>query len=251
MKLIEQLSKIKNMMGLNEDMTPDEEQQMCFDIVSMDPDNPKYQKYKEILKQKFNVDFDAQYGEQDPKHLQDIDPNNVKSKKDFMDFNNWLKYAKQVSEKRGFIPMTQYDTPGEINADEILNKLSKELGFNIVKKDYVETNRAGGDIAHVMGTTLYYTPHTDLYYIAHELGHICDFKMQYEGIAKNPAYSPTSYGTSNPGETFAENFAIYFINPHALQTWNQDVYNEMGQKIPGNWKSAISQLFRSVYSFHE
>jgi hypothetical protein len=60
-----------------------------------------------------------------------------------------------------------------------------------------------------------------------------------EGIVKNPAYSPTNYGTTHSGETFAENFAIYFINPQALKNWNEEVYEKLDQSIDDRWKNTI------------
>lgn len=216
----------------------DDDKQSYIDIISMDPNNPKYEKYKDILKNKYNTDFDAIYN--DPKYLSTIDLNDIKTSKDFMNFDNWLKYAHEVSKKRGFIPMNSYDTPGEIkNLDQVMTILGDSLGFNAIKKDYQETNRKGGDIAHAFGNNIYYTEYMDKYYILHELGHVFQFKTQYEGIASNPAYAPTHYGTSHAGETFAEIFALYFINPTALKTWSVDIFNEMSKIIPSNWKNTI------------
>ena len=69
-----------------------------------------------------------------------------------------------------------------------------------------------------------------------------DFKNNIKGIIKNPAYSPTNYGTTNGGETFAENFAIYFINPMALKNWNEDVYNAMDSEINEKYKNEINRI---------
>jgi hypothetical protein len=224
---------------LNEsiDDTSEQEKQMYIDIISMNPDDPKYQRYKEILKRKFNVNFDDVY--HDPKHMSDMDINNVKSQKDFNNFDNFMKYAGDISTKRGFISMNDYFDIHVENPIQTLQTLAKILGFEAIPKDYQESNRGGGDIAHAVGDAIYYTTHMSLYYVLHEMGHVYQHQTQYKGIAGNSAYSPTKYGTTNSGEAFAENFAIYFLNPTALQKWSEEIYAEMGRIISPLWKLAI------------
>jgi hypothetical protein len=199
-----------------------EEAQQLVDIISMNPKLEKYQKYKVILKDKYGVDFDAIYKDQE--YIDSANLNDIKNKSDFLDFENWLKYAKIISNKRGFIPMDSYLTPSNEYqlTDEIWNETSKKLDFIVEKVPYEERGTGSGDIASAFGGKIYYTDYADLYYFLHEIAHIYDFKNELEGIVKNPAYSPTNYGTNNGGETFAENFAIYFINPQALKNWNEE-----------------------------
>jgi hypothetical protein len=242
MKLQEQINKMKTMMGLNEDMTPDEEKQMYLDIISMDPDNPKYQRYKDTLKQKFNVDFDTKYGDHDSRYVENIDINNIKSPNDFMSFNNWLIYAKKVSQTRGYLPHTIYNLHRNYDIPNIINQLAQDLQFTPIKRDYDSHN---GNSAAVSGNYMYYTDVTANYDIFHELGHIFDHRFKPEGLANNPAYSPTPYGT-NPGETIAENFAIYFINPTALNNWCPEVYKELDRIIPNNWKTIINNILNHI-----
>jgi len=224
---------------LNESVedTSEQEKQMYIDIISMNPDDPKYQRYKEILKRKFNVNFDDVY--HDPKHMSDINIDNIKSQKDFNNFDNFMKYAGDISTKRGFISMNDYFDIHVENPIKTLQTLANILGFEAIPKEYQESNRGSGDIAHAVGNTIYYTTHMSLYYVLHEMGHVYQTQTQYRGIAANPAYSPTKYGTTNSGETFAENFAIYFLNPTALQKWSDEIYTEMKKIISPLWKLAV------------
>jgi hypothetical protein len=198
-----------------------EEAQQYIDIISINPKLEKYQKYKVILKDKFGIDFDSIYKDQE--YIDNANLNDIKKQGDFLDFDNWLNYAKIISKKRGFVRMDSYLTPSDKYklTDEIWNETSKNLDFIIKKIPYTERGTGSGDIARAFGDTIYYTDHADFYYFLHELGHIYDFQNKLQGIIKNPAYSPTNYGTTNGGETFAENFAIYFINPMALKNWNE------------------------------
>ena len=219
-----------------------EEAQQYIDIISMNPKLEKYQKYKVILKDKFGIDFDSIYKDQE--YIDNANLNDIKKQGDFLDFGNWLDYAKIISKKRGFVPMDLYATPSDKYklTDEIWNETSKNLDFIIKKIPYTERGTGSGDIARAFGDTIYYTDHADFYYFLHELGHIYDFKNNIKGIIKNPAYSPTNYGTTNGGETFAENFAIYFINPMALKNWNEDVYNVMDSEINEKYKNEINRI---------
>lgn len=219
-----------------------EEAQQYIDIISMNPKLDKYQKYKVILKDKFGIDFDSIYKDQE--YIDNANLNDIKKQDDFLDFDNWLNYAKIISKKRGFIPMDSYLTPSDKYklTDEIWNETSKNLDFIIKKIPYTERGTGSGDIARAFGDTIYYTDHADFYYFLHELGHIYNFQNNIEGIIKNPAYSPTNYGTTNGGETFAENFAIYFINPMALKNWNEDVYNAMDSEINEKYKNEINRI---------
>ena len=226
----------------NEGGEIDEYAQQLIDIISSNPQLEKYQKYKVILKDKFGIDFDSIYKDQE--YIDNANINDIKKQDDFFDFDNWLKYAKIISKKRGFIPMDLYDVPSDKYklTDEIWNETSKNLNFNVKKIPYIERGTDGGDIARAFADTIYYTDQADFYYFLHELGHIYDFQNNIKGIIKNPAYSPTNYGTNNSGETFAENFAIYFINPMALKNWNEDVYNSLDSQINTKYKNEISRI---------
>jgi hypothetical protein len=219
-----------------------EEAQQYIDIISMNPKLYKYQKYKVILKDKFGIDFDSIYKDQE--YIDNANLNDIKKQDDFLHFDNWLNYAKIISKKRGFVPMDLYATPSDKYklTDEIWNETSKNLDFIIKKIPYTERGTGSGDIARAFGDTIYYTDHADFYYFLHELGHIYDFQNNIKGIIKNPAYSPTNYGTTHSGETFAENFAIYFINPMALKNWNEDVYNAMDLEINEKYKNEINRI---------
>lgn len=223
-----------------------EEAQQYIDIISMNPKLEKYQKYKDVLRDKHGIDFDAIY--KDQQYIDGADLKDIKNQEDFFDFGNWLKYAKKISYLRGFVPMDYYDTPSTIKSvtDDVWRNLSNKLGFEAQKVEYIERGGEGGDIARALGNTIQYTEMADLYYLLHEIGHIYDFQNQLTGIVKNPAYSPTRYGTINGGETFAENFAIYFINPSALKNWNKQVYEAVDLAISNEYKTELKKLFHPV-----
>jgi predicted ABC-type ATPase len=221
----------------------DEDAQQYIDIVSMNPTLEKYQKYKDILKEKYNIDFDSIY--KDNEYIETANLDDIKSPTDFLDFYNWLKYAKIISTMRGFVKMDDYSFGFKHDlTDAVWKELSEKLDFNVKKVEYIETSSNGGDIARAMGDTIFYTDHADLYYLFHETAHIYDFQNQdkISKIVHSPAYSPTEYGTMNGGEAFAENFAIYFINPTALKKWNQEVYETMDKTINEKYKKELNRL---------
>jgi len=221
-----------------------EEAQTYIDILSTNSLSGNYQKYKDILKDKFGIDFDSL--NKDQEYIDNASLNDIKKQDDFLNFDNWLIYAKKVSKMRGFVNMDLYDTPNDIMTDSIWNEMAKKLDFEVEKVPYEEHNTGSGDIARTMADRVYYTEHADLYYFLHELGHVYDFqnKLEANRIVKNPAYSPTHYGTTNAGEDFAENFAIYFINPTALKNWNKDVYEEMDAVINDKYKKEVNKLLK-------
>jgi GNAT superfamily N-acetyltransferase len=224
----------------------DETAQMYIDIISMNPNLEKYQKYKEILKNEYDIDFDAIYKDQE--YIETANLQDIKSQNDFLDFDNWIAYAKKISKMRGFVRMDDYMMAFKYDVtDDVWKKMSALLDFRIEKVEYIETT-GSGDIARVMGNTIYYTEHADLYYLLHEIGHIYDFQNNVNGIIHNPAYSPTHYGTMNGGETFAENFAIYFINPTALKNWNEEVYEEMEKTINAKYEVELTSLVSEYLS---
>jgi GNAT superfamily N-acetyltransferase len=224
----------------------DETAQMYIDIISMNPTLEKYQKYKDILKREYDIDFDSIY--KDNEYIENANLQDIKSQSDFLDFDNWLKYAKKISMMRGFVRMDYYMMAFKYDVtDDVWKKMSALLDFRIEKVEYIETT-GSGDIARVMGNTIYYTEHADLYYLLHEIGHIYDFQNNVNGIIHNPAYSPTHYGTMNGGETFAENFAIYFINPTALKNWNEEVYDEMEKTINAKYEVELTSLVSEYLS---
>jgi len=223
-----------------------EDAQQLIDIISMNPKSDKYQKYKDTLREKYNIDFDSIY--KDEEYINNATLSDIKKQEDFFDLGNWLRYAKIISEKRGFIPMGLYDTPADLKnviTDDIWEQTANMLNFTVEKVLYTERGTGSGDIARAFGDKIYYTKEADLYYFLHEIGHVYDFQNKLTGIIKNPAYSPTRYGTTNGGETFAENFAIYFINPDALKDWNKEVYDAMDLAINDKYKKELNLLVNS------
>jgi len=226
-----------------------EEAQQLIDIISMNPNLEKYQKYKVLLKDKFGIDFDLIYKDQE--YIDNATLNNIKSKDDFFDFGNWLQYAKIISTKRGFVPMDSYWGRSEEMTDENWNETAKKLDFTVRKVEYEERGTGSGDVARAFADTIVYTKEADLYYFLHEIGHIYDFQNVLTGIIKNPAYSPTNYGTTHSGETFAENFAIYFLNPTALKNWNEDVYYAMDSAINDKYKKELKKIVSDKSKFEK
>lgn len=233
-KLFDRVSKMENGGGIPEDA------QMYIDIIADHPNLERNGKYKAILKDEFGIDFDSMY--KDEEYIASANLNDIKAQDDFLSFDNWLKYGKIISEKRGFIRPDAFDKAMGIEVtDEELAAIAKKLDFELAKMPYVES-RGNGSVARVEGNTLKYA-FMDGYYLAHELGHLFSQKLDITGWAALMATNaPTKYGATNQGEGFAENFAIYFIAPEWLKKNLPAVYSELDARIPSLWKNEINNV---------
>jgi hypothetical protein len=73
-----------------------------IDIISMSPDKHEYKKYKDILRDKYNIDYDSEYGTNDSDLIKNANLNDIKDKNDFLDYDNYKKYCKAILNLRGF-----------------------------------------------------------------------------------------------------------------------------------------------------
>jgi hypothetical protein len=222
-----------------------EEAQQLIDIISMNPNNPKYDKYKDLLKSKFDIDYDVDYGNHDEKIIENANLEDLKGKDDFLNYDNYVKYAQKIFRLRGFIKNQPNHIEGMVDI-ELASKIGKKLDFQVVFKDYNET----GNYAEVLGDTMRMPKEVDINTFIHEIGHLFDhqYSKEYNGKAKNSLYATSLYFIGNSAEVFAENFMTYFIAPDWLKNNMPEVYYELDEKIPKNYKEIINNLIDSQNS---
>ena len=120
---------IREYLNEQQSVEKDEEIQQLIDIISMNPN--KYDKYIDILKTKYNVDFNEIYN--DEKYVNNPNLNDIKTKNVFLNFDNYIKYAKNIFNKRKISQPNYVDKT--ISSDEV-KKLGNKLGFNVKIKEY-------------------------------------------------------------------------------------------------------------------
>ena len=65
-----------------------------------------------------------------------INLDDIKTKDDFLDFGNWIKYASKIFELRGFVKNQPIQiSTNEITIDEA-TKIGNKLGFKVKYKEY-------------------------------------------------------------------------------------------------------------------
>lgn len=221
---------------LNEDINKNkkEEIQTLIDIISMNPS--KYQKYVDLLKDKYNIDYYKI--DKDNEYIENANLNDIKSKNDFLNFNNYIKYAKKIFGLRN-IPL-QKNIDKEINANTI-KEIGEKLGFKTKIKEY---SGNGNYAAFDLVDTIIVPQKVDVNTLIHEIGHFFDHKYSnnYQGLAKTITHASSSYGISKSNEVFAENFLHFFIAPNMLKEKLPNVYEELNEKIPEKFKILIYNL---------
>jgi hypothetical protein len=213
----------------------EEEIQMYIDILNdMDESNPRYEKYKDILKTKYNMDYkkiDYSYYINNP-NLKDL-----KTKNDFPNFKLYVDYCKAIWRERKLIDFEHnrnYNNLDIVNIEGLCKQLN--IKFSITSEsmqghgssDYIKLSKDG----------------LNKYFVLHELGHVYDYRYNssIENICKDMRFSPTIYGCNNSGETFAENFYFYFDNPSLLKNKLKQCYTQMNKLINTKWKSTIKKF---------
>ena len=221
----------------------DEEAQLYIDIISMNPKAPVYDKYKELLKTKFNIDYDSEYANRDEEIIENADLNNLKSKNDFLDYQNYVKYCRKIFQLRGFNKNQPKHIEGIVTL-ELAKRIGKVLGFEVEFKNY----NGSGNYAESIGETIRIPQNVDINTFIHEIGHFFDheFSKEYEGKAKNSVYATSPYIIGKSDEVFAENFMTYFIAPDWLKNNMPVVYYELDEKIPETYKITINNLIETV-----
>lgn len=212
------------------------EAQDLIDIISMDADNPRYDRYKEMLNTKYGIDYNSI--DKDKEHLSQVDPSKLKSKGDFQSFDNYIKYAREVFKRRN---ITQPNHIDKMVSSESVKELGLKLGFKVKVKEY---SGSGNYAAHSLTDTITTPPEIDVNTLIHEIGHHFDhhYSGGYKGDAKKIEYASSPYEIAKNNEVFAENFMHYFIAPDLLKKHLPSVYNELDQRIPKQWKDELSKL---------
>lgn len=217
-------------------VSDNEEIQQLIDIISIDPN--KYSKYIDILKRKYNVDFNEIYN--DEKYITNPNLNDIKTKNDFLNFDNYIKYAKNIFNKRKISQPNNVDKT--ISSDDV-KLLGNKLGFNVKVKEY---SGSGNYASFDLIDTITIPSEVDVNTLIHEIGHFFDhnYSNGYNGLAKTITHASSSYHIDKSNEVFAENFLHYFIAPNTLKTKLPEVYKELNSKIPNKFKILLNQLLK-------
>lgn len=229
------------MIKLKDLITEDREQeiQTFVDIISMNPNAPKYQKYKKILKDKYGVDYDKEYGQKDEDLIKNASLDDIKSKKDFLNFDNYQKYAKRIFDLRGLRSKQPRHIDKVIRFDEV-KKIGKRLKFNTKLRPY----EGHGNYAQASHIEIEVPDPVDVNTLIHEMGHIYHNNYYGNGIASTITYASSPYLIDYTDEVFAENFMHFFISPNFLKSNIPAVYNDLNRKIDSKWKKEIKNLLR-------
>lgn len=217
----------------------EEEIQMYVDIISMNPNLPAYVKYKKILKDKFGIDYDSEYGQNDSSLIKTANLDNIKNKKDFLSFDNYQKYAKRIFQLRGIATKQPNHINKQVTID-IVNEMGRRLGFNVKERPYT----GSGNYAQASGDNLEVPNPVDVNTLIHEMGHIYHHKHYGNGLASTITYASSPYGISLTHEVFAENFMHFFIAPNFLKSNLPEVYKDLNSKIKSKWKMEIKKILK-------
>lgn len=223
------------------DSNTDEEIQTYIDIISMNPDSEQYKKYKDVLKQKYGIDYDKL--NKDNIYIENATLSNIKAKKDFLNFDNYIKYAKKIFQLRGLGKIQPNHIEGNVSLLQAKN-IGSKINLKIKNREY--DGGAGNYAAHDLVDTIIMPSNVDVNTFIHEVGHHFDhyYSKDYKGLAKTITYASSPYSIDKNNEVFAENFLHYFIAPNWLKKNLPDVYNELDKKIPANYKAVINSLIK-------
>jgi 8-oxo-dGTP pyrophosphatase MutT (NUDIX family) len=223
-----------------------EEQITYIDIISnYDGKGELAEKYKKILKEKTGIDYDEYYGKIDDDLIKNADLKNIKTKNDFLNYDNWIKYSYEILRNRGFDKNQPQHIEGKLTFDKI-----KEFCDNLnIPFEIIPENLGSGNYASHSWGTIKIPIGVDINTFIHEIGHFYDWKNQYEGIAKNPAYATSFYYLRNSSEVYAENFMHYFIANEWLKENMPIVYEELDTTISLEYKKNIRELINTLSHF--
>lgn len=213
-----------------------EEIQQLIDIISIDPS--KYGRYIEILKTKHNIDFYDYYN--DETFLNSPSLSDIKSKEDFLNFDNYIEYARKIFQLRKINLPTHIDKSVDFNE---VARIGKLLGFKTKVKEYSGSgNYASFDLVDTITTP----KEVDVNTLIHEIGHFFDhnYSKDYVGLAKTITHASSHYYIDKSNEVFAENFLHYFIAPDLLKRYLPEVYEELDRRIDGRFKTVIYGLLK-------
>ena len=210
--------------------------QQYVDIIdNMDLLNPRRSKYIQTLKDKYEYEYTKP---DDEYFISNPNLNDIKNIEDFISFNNYKKYSKEVFKLRG-IPLQQ-SVEGTLSINDIYS-LTKPFDIQVkqIKSGGDNHAQASPDVIEIPDSTSVET-------VLHELGHVFDYRYQNINIISNKhTHTITTYGLGVGGEAFAENFAYFFLYPNFLRKYLPEVYNELDSNIPNKWKVLANKLIKT------
>ena len=220
----------------------DEYAQQLIDIISINPQLEKYEKYKVILKDKFGINFNYFY--KDDYYIENANLLEIKDKDDFINYDKYIEYAKKIFKLRGLI--------NDYHAQNIEGIISIEKAIEIGEKlniivNHREYDGGSGNYASHSIDTIIIPNKVDINSFIHEIGHHYDHfeSKEYNGLAKKSTYASSLYEIGKADEVFAENFKNYFIAPNWLKEKLPMVYNELDKNINDVYKNEIYKLIDS------
>jgi hypothetical protein len=220
-----------------------EESQQLVDIISMNPNSDKYQKYKDILLNKFGINFDDYY--KDDYYIENANLSDIKRKDDFVNYDKYIEYAKKIFKIRGlFNDYHAQNIEGIITIDEA-KEIGDKLDFKIINQEY--SGGAENYASHSIDV-ITIPNEVDINTFVHEIGHHYDHfeSKEYEGLANTSTYASSLYEIGKSDEVFAENFKNYFISPNWLKEKLPMVYSELDTNINEKYKKVILKLIDDI-----
>jgi GNAT superfamily N-acetyltransferase len=220
-----------------------EESQQLVDIISMNPNSDKYQKYKDILLNKFGINFDDYY--KDDYYIENANLSDIKRKDDFVNYDKYIEYAKKIFKIRGlFNDYHAQNIEGIITIDEA-KEIGDKLDFKIINQEY--SGGAENYASHSIDV-ITIPNEVDINTFVHEIGHHYDHfeSKEYEGLANTSTYASSLYEIGKSDEVFAENFKNYFIAPKWLKEKLPMVYSELDTNINEKYKKVILKLIDDI-----
>lgn len=208
----------------------DSDAQSLIDLIAQGLDTSG--RYSEMLKNKFGIQFE----DTDELKIEKANLSNILQKQEFNTFESYKRYCQKIFRLRNIPDLKQ---PNRIfTFEEILPNLM-DIGVSVLKTSRWSPNHAGAS-----GNEINLPSKFGLYALTHELGHVVDFrtpdsKLRY---AKNMAYTFTSYGLSDAGECFAENFSYWCMYPNKLKRYLPEVYTELTAVVTPNIKTFVKRL---------
>jgi len=212
------------------------EAQDLIDILAMwSPENPRFKRYYDLLKKEYGIDFNKINN--DDYYIKNVELSNIKSKTDFLSWNNYIKYATNVYKQRNI--NISFKTNKVLTFDEAKVYLSN-IGVPVKHKKY----NGSGNYAQVIGNEMTISDEIDVGTLIHELGHVYDNTKYKDGISKLNTNASSYYGIGKSNEVFAENFTHFFMTPSTLKSKLPEVYNDLNNRISSKWKSNINKLMK-------
>ncbi len=231
------LKEIRNKIReyLFENIDNEEMIQTLIDAISTDSNNPRMQKYKDILKNQYGVDYDEL--DKDKLYIESANLENILSKDKFMNWDNYVKYAKKIFQLRGMGTIHINYLKEGISAEEV-KKILEPYKIEVIIKEY----SGEGNYASATNSSITIPAVVDLGVLIHELGHVYDHQFYHDGISKLLTNASSPYRIQNSNEVFAENFMHFFLAPEQLKKYLPEVYDDLDRRISSNWKQLIYSL---------